>query len=253
MLDFHQISFTYLMKVIPMNISKASSTLGLVALGLITLSTGASAATFQSLPTFTDSSFQQLVNNGTFTRTFTAVSRLGNNAIGSTAELNITNASGKPIGQSQRVWNNGQAYRFSLEYTGTQLIYKVAENTITTNFSDKITDIYLRTRSQNNSGVSLNSLSLNDVNGPSLFSQAGANLIDTDYLRISDISAPFILTGQQKFNWQDTGSVSSSRLTYQIRAGVTAPSIPTPALLPGLMGLGLATWRRREIKSSSGE
>jgi hypothetical protein len=217
---------------------------GLVTLGLNAIAHSASAVTFESLPGFTDSAFQQLVGSGNFAEAFTVESQFGDSALDGDRELGISVA-GNAVAQGQQRWLNGQTYNFVLEYTGTQVRYTVTDTTLTANLTGAVTDLYLRTAAEDDAGVFLDTLNLNGTILLSQFSQAGEESIDIDYVRIGDLAAPFMLTGQQKFNWVTDGTLPTDTASYQITAG---QSIPTPALLPGLIGLAAAAYRRSRAK-----
>ncbi len=54
-------------------------------------------------------------------------------------------------------------------------------------------------------------------------------------------------TQKGSFSSQEDLSLDGTTFSAQLRAG--SATIPTPALLPGLIGLGAAAWRKRQLKA----
>lgn len=218
----------------------------------------ASALTVTSPLNFGDAELKQLRNDGLFSELFVAEGRIGNNANNGTYEASINNAAGSPVEQTNFSWGNGVATNsnnvrsFSLEYDGQTVKFIIAGKTLQTQvFSGPVNQIFLRTRAANNSAARLSNLMLNNTPVGSLFSQGTGGSHDVDYLVISgDLVngaysnfSPFNLTGNALLSWTGT-QPKNSHLAFQIKVGTGTP-VPTPALLPGLIGMGVAAMRKK--------
>jgi hypothetical protein len=75
---------------------------------------------------------------------------------------------------------------------------------------------------------------------------------DVDYLRVSDISNPFVLTGQTQLFWSGTNPPRNSQLAYQVKVGSSSKtSVPEPGTIAAIAltafaGLGY-TRRKKAI------
>ncbi|BAZ53378.1 hypothetical protein NIES4103_60530 [Nostoc sp. NIES-4103] len=221
--------------------------LGLVSLGLFVAPNPAKAVIFTTLTSqdadtdFDDADFNSLINNGYFKEVFVAEGRIGNNSSSSAErELGINKFYGTPVASGNLVWGNGKVWDFSLEYTGSKVTYKVFDYNQTTiltsqEFSDPVTNIYLRTfankGSKNNlqNAVSLTDLVFNGTNIGNLASASTNSTADVDYLGLSNISAPFTLTGKTAFSWVGAAPARSN-LAFQIKVGISK-SVPEPSTL----------------------
>jgi hypothetical protein len=226
-----------------MKYSKSLIVLGLATLGLFLAPNSARAFTLIDKTGFSDTDFENLVKNGQFSELFVAEGRIGNNSL-TTAEreLGINSAivpigngeltGGDPVVTGDRVWGNGQPVNFTLEYTGSAVNYTVDGQTLTSNaFSGPVSDIFLRTFASNNSSVTLSNLAFDNTEFGSLSSLSVNSTIDTDYLQISNISAPFTLTGQTVFGWTGV-TPARSQLAYQIKVGSSeSASVPEPGTI----------------------
>lgn len=248
-----------------------------VAVGLATLGLFAAPAvkadplqpSVTSLSGMSDASFQNLLLTGEFTESFVAESRIGRGMADRQLGINqpiVPNGAGGfkgglPVASGFTTWVSGQAVQFSLEYTGSLVKYIVGGKTLSTSaFTGPVNTLFLRTFA----GVADTQLSLTNlvlktfspdnkivetqVGG--LSSQAGNS---TNYLRISNISTPFTLTGQSIFSWGSTVP-KNSQLAYQIKAGnAEAEAVPEPATLLGLAlgASGLAGARARRHKQNA--
>ncbi|MBW4641630.1 MAG: PEP-CTERM sorting domain-containing protein [Goleter apudmare HA4340-LM2] len=235
--------------------SKLFWALGLVSLGLFMAPNPAKAATLIPLksqdanPGFDDFDFRALINNGDFTELFVAEGRIGNNSTGTgERELGINTATGANVDPGNFAWGNAKVWDFNLEYTGSQVTFKVfdANQTIQLSqaFSGPVTDIYFRTFAQKGNNNNLqNALSLTDLvfNGVSIGSLASASTsttADVDYFRLGKISTPFTLTGKTSMSWVGTAP-SRSNLAFQIKVG-TSKSVPEPSVLGAIFGVTIA-------------
>lgn len=211
--------------------------LALATMGTFSVPTLANAASFTPLPGFTDTDFNQLRADGEFTELFVAESRIGNNRFNGDRELGINTATGFPVAQGQRVWNNGEEVDFILEYTGSAVNYTVGDRLLSsTNFSGPVTDIFMRTRATSDSEMTLTNLFLDGMPIDDLVSSTLGlpDPNDIDYLHIFDISTPFTLTGTSIMTWTDASNpLRGSHLAYQIKVGTT-PSVPEPSMVLAL-------------------
>ncbi|BAZ37963.1 hypothetical protein NIES4101_38920 [Calothrix sp. NIES-4101] len=187
----------------------------------------------------TDIDFNNLITTGKFTEVFVAQSRIGNNATNGTQEIDLLNPKNNllPVDQKQRVWGNGEAVDFILEYTGSLVKYTVGNQVISsTIFSSPVTDIFLRTRAANNSKMELTNLFLNGQSLGNLVSNGVGNS-DIDYLQIGKLPQSFTLTGTSIMSWTGTRP-NNSALAYQIKVGTTPQAVPEPTTLAALFLAG---------------
>jgi hypothetical protein len=209
---------------------------GLVTLGLCITPNSAKALTLTQNPNFTDTDFENLIKQGQFSEKFVAEGRIGDLGGLATYELSINDdikQGGKPVEQQQYTWVNNQPVDFSLEYTGNNVKYVVGGQTLSsTAFNGSVTDIFIRTFASQNSSVSLNNLVLNGTGIGALNSSSLGIASDVDYLKISDISNPFVLTGQTKLFWSGTTPPRNSQLAYQFKVGGSSKtSVPEPGTI----------------------
>jgi hypothetical protein len=179
-----------------------------------------------------DVQFNQLINEGLFKETFVTSARVGG---ASTYELGLLRPDQSVAKSAEYNWVNGQAVDFSLEYDGTNAVYKVGNMTINGTFNGGATDLFLRTRAANNSTSLFSNLTFQDATGsmtPLNLSSTGAGGSDVDYLRIGKVQGAFKLSGKTTLSW--TGArPNNSSLIAQIKAG-TSKSTPEPATLGAL-------------------
>ncbi|KYC38716.1 hypothetical protein WA1_36720 [Scytonema hofmannii PCC 7110] len=209
---------------------------GLVTLGLCITPNPAKALTLTQNPNFTDTDFENLIKQGQFSEKFVAEGRIGDLGGLATYELSINEdikQGGKPVEQQQYTWVNNQPVNFSLEYTGNNVKYVVGGQTLSsTAFNGSVTDIFIRTFASQNSTVSLSNLVLNGTGIGALNSSSLGIASDVDYLRVSDISNPFVLTGQTKLFWSGTTPPRNSQLAYQFKVGGSSKtSVPEPGTI----------------------
>ncbi|GAA6616380.1 choice-of-anchor W domain-containing protein [Scytonema sp. NUACC26] len=207
--------------------------LGLVTLGICTTPNPAKALTLSQNPNFTDTDFENLIKQGEFSEKFVAEGRIGDLGGLATYELSINDdikQGGQPVEQQQYAWVNNQPVNFSLEYTGNSVKYIVGDRTLSsTAFNGSASDIFIRTFASQNSTVNLSNLVLNGESIGSLGSSSLGISSDVDYLRISDISNPFVLTGQTQLFWSGTTPPRNSQLAYQFKVGSSSKtSVPEP-------------------------
>lgn len=246
-----------------LNLGRSLVALGLVTLGCLLAPNPAKAVTFTPLISqdgdsdFDDSDFISLLNTGKFTELFVAEGRIGNNSTNTgERELGINTATGTPVAAGNFAWGNGKVWDFSLEYTGSKVTYKVFDPSQTIQltsqqFSGPINQIYLRTFANRGSGnnlqngVFLNSLLFNGTPVGSLGSSGTTNP-DTDFLGLSNISAPFTLTGKTALSWVGASPLRSN-LGFQIKVGT---AVPEPSMLGAifLAGVtGVAVSKRKKL------
>lgn len=221
------------------NLRNAFFTLAVVGLGAVSVPKAADAFTVVDRTGFTDTDFNNLRATGQFTELFVAESRIGNASLDPTErEFGINDASGTPVAAGDFWWGNNQPIDFVLEYTGSLVNYIVGGKTISSAFSGSVTDIFLRTKSVADSTMALSNLVFEGV-GISNLSSSGD---DVDYLQISNITAPFTLSGSSLMLWSFTGTPPvRSNLAYQIKVGNTAPveSVPEPGTVGALLAAGV--------------
>ncbi|NJL10645.1 MAG: PEP-CTERM sorting domain-containing protein [Calothrix sp. SM1_7_51] len=222
--------------------SKCLLFLATTAIGINFLSASARAlVSVTPLPRLTDDEFNNLIRTGQFSELFVTESRIGNNATNGTQEISVQDPRNSllPVTQGQRQWTSDQPVNFRLEYTGSTVNYTVGDQLLSSNaFSGSASDIFLRTRAENNSRLNLMNLLLNGQSLPSLMS-SGANISDIDYLRLGNLPSSFTLTGDSTFSWLGEPP-RNSQLAYQIKVGNSASrSVPEPAKLAGLLLIGI--------------
>ncbi|MFB2934052.1 choice-of-anchor W domain-containing protein [Aerosakkonemataceae cyanobacterium BLCC-F154] len=225
------------------NLRDVFFTLAVVGLGAVSVPTAANAFTIVDRTGFTDTEFRGLLDDGLFDELFVAEGRIGNNSgTGGEREIGINDdvkLGGLPVEQGQLTWGNGNLVDFILEYTGSVVNYTVGGQLLTTNaFSGPVTDIFFRTRATDNSEMTLSNLFFDGVaiDDP-LSSKSGIN--NVNYLQISDITAPFTLTGKSLMSWTGTQPMRSN-LAYQIKVGTTpVESVPEPGTVGALLAAGV--------------
>ncbi|MUG95727.1 PEP-CTERM sorting domain-containing protein [Scytonema sp. UIC 10036] len=218
---------------------------GLVTLGLCAAPNPAKALTLSQNPNFTDMDFENLIKQGQFSEKFVAEGRIGDLGGLATYELSINNdiqQGGLPVEQQQYTWVNNQPVDFSLEYTGNSVKYVVGGQTLSSNaFNGLVSDIFIRTFASRNSTVSLSNLVLNGTSIGALDSSSLGIASDVDYLRVSDISTPFVLTGQTKLFWSGTTPPRNSQLAYQFKVGGSSKtSVPEPGTIGAIALIAVA-------------
>lgn len=223
----------------------------LAALGLAISAAQVKSATIVPQPTLTDLEFNKLITDQKFTEKFVAQSRIGNNAINGTQEIDLLDPSNNhlPVGQLQKKWTNGVAVNFTLKYENSVVTYIVDGQTLSSSkFSGSVTDIFFRTRSTATSSMLLSDLKFTDNHSSNLslgnLMSSGA---DIDYLQLSKIKGNFTLTGKSTMTW--TGNTpGQSALAYQIKVGTTPQrKVPEPNAAGVLLvaGLGMVAVRMR--------
>jgi hypothetical protein len=259
-------------------------TLGLVALGLFIAPNTAKAVSIVPLTSqdadsdFDDADFNLLLNQGDFKELFVAEGRIGNNngqlnygerELGINRDVRATVGAGQPVAKGDLQWGNGKIWDFSLEYTGSKVIYKVfdiaqAVELTTQEFSGSVTDIFLRTfarqdnivstidpsKNNTNNKVTLTDLVFNGTALGSLSSSGTAISKDTDYLHLGKISSGFKLTGKTAFSWEGKAPTNSN-LAFQIKVG-TSKSVPEPSTLGAIFVAtmtGAAALKRKKLAS----
>ncbi len=238
-----------------MNQRKSLVVFGLAAIGIISAPSSASAFTIVNTPGFNDIAFEQLRTDGKFTELFVAEGRIGNNANNGTHEIDIlqdTKVTFTPVAKGDRIWQNGGLVDFILEYTGSKVTYKVGNQTlITEKFSGGVTDIFLRTNASPIGGkTSLQKLLFNGTSIGNLESSA-VTARDTDYLQISDVTAPFTLTGQTSFSWTTANAPTNASLAFQIKVGNSPKAVPEPGMVSAIAIVGVASIAYKRRKKAS--
>ncbi len=233
-----------------------------------------------------DRYFDNIKGNDGFKELFVAEGRMGNNSL-ETAERELginrdvtdttLGADGKPIGgkpvsTAEFIWGNGSLLDFVLEYDGNEVKYtignkdyKVGNTTVgerslsTTAFTGPVNEIFFRTRAANNSKMALSDL-VYSINGTTttlgnLFSE-GKGTSDVDYLRLSDVSAGFKVTGKASMSWVGTTPLRSN-LAFQMKVGSSEKKkkVPEPTAIAGIVLAGIAmagNKRKKEIENAEG-
>ncbi|MGB3759980.1 MAG: choice-of-anchor W domain-containing protein [Rivularia sp. (in: cyanobacteria)] len=233
--------------------------LSFTALGLLTAPNSAQAMNLVNHTNFTDTDFNSLIDNGQFSELFVAEGRIGNNNSRENygeRELGINTATGANVEAGDFYWGDGTdpntGYDFSLMYDGSKVTYKLGGQTLSSNdFGGSVNTIFLRTFAQKDrNNNSNNEVTLKDLvfNGESIgsLSSTGDKNKDVDYLQLTDISAPFTLTGKTSMKWEGNNPMRSN-LAFQIKVGnsSTPTSVPEPGTIgaifvTGMTGLGLS-------------
>jgi hypothetical protein len=206
--------------------------------------------------TLTDDQFRDLQTSKDFNEKFVAQSRIGNNRLNGTQEVDLLDASNNnsPVAQAQRKWQSGEAVDFTLEYDGSFLKYTVGGQLLSSQAfaGNNISDLFFRTRAANNSSAKLSNLKL--TNGTQVnesladLLSTGSGGSDIDYVQVTGLKGAFTLVGQSTFSW--SGVVpTNSNLAYQIKAG-TGRKIPEPTALGALAIAGFAV---RSLKRKAAE
>jgi hypothetical protein len=228
-----------------MNKRKVFAAITLTAIGLIIAPSSASAFSLVNRTGFTDDDFESLRTQGKFTELFVAEGRIGDRAATGSYEIQIledTKVTFDPVVKDNYGWVNNELLDFSLEYTGSEVKYKVGDKTLsTTKFTTGVTDIFLRTFA--NPLGSASTLSNLMFNGTAIgnLSSTAVSTKDTDYLQITNITTPFKLTGKTSFAW--TGNAPrNSNLAYQIKVGTSPTSVPEPGMLAAIAVAGASSF-----------
>ncbi|MBE9179532.1 PTPA-CTERM sorting domain-containing protein [Oculatella sp. LEGE 06141] len=219
---------------------------GTLAISSLMQACPAEAVTFESLPLLTDNDFRDLLNSGDFVESFVVEGRIGTGSSGihSERELGINNLLGQPLVAGQLA-NWASPYNFSLMFDGNNITYKLDNQTLTTTVGAKVNRILVRTFAQSGKGnVTLSDLVFNGEVFSGLLTSDGAGGNDVSYLNITGFSTPFTLTGKALISANN--GAARSQLAYQFKAGFSPEPIPTPALLPGLIGMGVAVLRKKQ-------
>lgn len=249
-----------------MNTQKTLLSTAIATLGCLSLSTAAHAFTLGGHITSEGSAADQAYNalfpdgeSGDDTA-FVAESRYGDRGGAAQYEFKIfDHPVDDDLDEANFSWENGVSYDFSLEYTALGWTYSLFEfgtenllTSVTQAFTAPFSDIFIRTRANNGTSVVVDNLFLDDVAvGDRSAVENVEGSFGVDYLRISDISEPFKLTGTSTMNWTEGSNPTNSRLAYQIKVvnlEDTQP-IPEPTILVGLgvSLLGLTRLRRTRL------
>lgn len=268
------------------NIRHSLFSIAIAALGLLAVPHSAQAASFAPLADltgdgmFNDADYKIFANGSdkTFTSKYVFESRAGNNnseagiweagAFESTYKADGTYDNTIIAGsQRGRTWTKNALVDFSLQYTGSQLIYKLGaqEIKIDVDFTKgAITDLMIRTaaglrtntskptdKAQNTTSslVSLSNLSFGGATTASLQSSFDRSSVtpqvnrDVDYLRVTGLNnQAFTLTGQMAMDWTDA-MPTNSNLAMQIKVGSTPRTVPEPGAIGALLLVGGAVLR----------
>ncbi len=236
--------------------SKSLIVLGLATLGLFVAPHSAKALTLVDRTGFTDTDFENLIKQDQFNELFVAEGRIGDLGGAATYELSINEDVEKganPIQQQQYAWENNKPIDFSLEYTGSTVNYTVDGKLLSSNaFNGPVSDIFIRTFASNDSVVSLTNLALNAQGIGDLVSSSLGIGSDVDYLQISEISDPFVITGKTSLFWAGATPPRNSRLAYQIKVGGSSKaSVPEPGTVAAIFlatVAGVGYGRRKKVE-----
>jgi hypothetical protein len=192
----------------------------------------------------------------------------------------IYNASGTDYSNSfiagsgrGRTWTKQALINFSLQYTGTQLIYKLGAQEIKLDVDfakGPITDLMIRTAAglrtdannptNKNNNTSSSSILLSNLSfGGSEKAAVGSSFNrssvtpqlsrDVDYLRVQGLNnQAFTMTGQMAMDWADA-MPTQSNLAFQIKVGSTSRKVPEPGMVGALIlagGAGLKLSKRKQ-------
>jgi hypothetical protein len=191
---------------------------------------------------------------------FVAESRYGDLGGAAQYEFKIfDHQAGGGLDEANFNWGNGTSYDFSLEYTALGWTYSLFEfgtenllTAVTEAFTAPFSDIFIRTRANNGTSVVVDNLFLDGVAVGDRSAVENVNGdFGVDYLRITDVSEPFKLTGTSTMSWTEGSNPTKSRLAYQIKVvnlEDTQP-VPEPTILVGLgvSLLGLTRLRRTRL------
>lgn len=169
------------------------------------------------------------------------------------SSIGQTNSDNNTPASANFSWVSGQVVPFTMNYSplnnGT-LTYTLGGQTITSSnltessrFPNGINTLYLRTRSADNSSLTLQNLVVDGTPLTNLFS-TGNNVVD--YLQVSELDGNFTLTGEAILSW--TGEAPTrSALAFQVKGGYGA--VPEPLTLLGVgTALGFSTFFKRALK-----
>lgn len=266
-LDFHNSKNTdYFLSGVAMNTQKTLLSTAIATLGCLSLSTAANAFSLGGHLTSegydADHAYNALFSdeNSADDTAFVAESRYGDLGGAAQYEFKIfDHQAGGGLDEANFNWEKGVSYDFSLEYTDLGWTYSLFEfgtenrlSSVTEAFTAPFSDIFIRTRANNGTSVVVDNLFLDGVAVGDRSAVENVNgSFAVDYLRISDVSEPFKLTGTSTMNWTDGSNPTKSRLAYQIKVVnlEQAQPVPEPTLLVGLgvSFLGLARLRRTRL------
>lgn len=216
----------------------------------------AHAISFNTLPGYTDAQFNQDKANGLFQEDWVGEGRIGGPT---TFEQNIvnwtTNSSNNTPATGEFSWENGLIVPFTMSYSpsnGGTLTYTLGGQTITSSnltepsrFPNGINTLYLRTRSTDNSALTLKNLVVDGTNLSDLVSSSTGDG-EVDYLQVSELDGDFTLTGEATLSWFGTPPTQSA-LAFQVKGGYGA--VPEPLTLLGVgTALGFGTFFKRALK-----
>ena len=195
-----------------------------------------------------DSGYNALTNNSALTQG-AVEGRIGSRTELGTWELAIWRrpVAGPFLSLGQLSWGNGQAAPLSLVYDGaTTVSWMLGTTTIsTTQIGGTFTNIFVRTRSAQNSSVNLSNLSF--VGGISLGNLSSTGPGTVNYMRIDNGNTPFgafEIRGFETLNWLPNEPPVNSQLGAQFRFTNVIPS-PAAAASFGLAALFAGRRRRR--------
>lgn len=174
-----------------------------------------------------------------------AEARFGNNGPSGDWEIGV-GADTQQTGQftsGQRVWDNGEAVPFALEWDGTTMTFTVGNDSVSYDGFDSeftVDDLAIRVASNDGTYAGLTNLEVFGVpvHIDNIAPLAGSH---RNYLVIVDIFyAPFTLTGDIEFAW--TGGTAGSIPSAQFKL---VDAVPEPASLSLLALAALGLLRRR--------
>jgi len=249
-----------------MNTQKTLLSTAIATLGCLSLSTTAHAFSLGGHMTSegydADLSYNALFPEGDSAddTAFVAESRYGDLGGAAQYEFKIfDHQAGGGLDEANFNWGNGTSYDFSLEYTALGWTYSLFEfgtenllTAVTEAFTAPFSDIFIRTRANNGTSVVVDNLFLDGVAVGDRSAVENVNGdFGVDYLRITDVSEPFKLTGTSTMSWTEGSNPTKSRLAYQIKVvnlEDTQP-VPEPTILVGLgvSLLGLTRLRRTRL------
>ena len=256
-----------------MNTQKLLFSTAIATLGCLSLSTAANAFTLGGHMTSdgycsdgtaweADHGYNGLFEDGNSAKdtAFVAESRFGDRGEAAEKEFKIfDHQKNGALDETHFNWENGVSYDFSLKHTDLGWVYQLFDAgtqnvlaSVTEEFTGAFSDIFIRTRAGQGMSMVVDNLFLDGVAvGDDSAVENVQGDFGVDYLRISDVSESFKLTGTSTMSWTGEQDRLKSALAYQIKVVnlEDAQSVPEPTLLIGLGAslLGFVRLRRPNI------
>lgn len=258
-----------------MKVNTSLFSLALATVGMLTVPAAANAFTLSHISSdgsrsdgsawAADHAYDALFpdNDSADDTAFVAESRFGDLGVEGEKEFKIFDHSDGDLDQLNFAWENGESYNFSLEFAEDQgwtySLFDFDTNdilaSVTGEFDAAFNNIFIRTRADKGNSMIVDNLFLNGIalNDSSAATDVQGEFA-VDYLRISDVSGPFTLTGTSTMSWTNwTEGIDNplrSALAYQIKVVniEETQSVPEPTLALGLTVGALAMTRLRRTR-----